>query len=164
MVAFLQRTLTMAHRIRLSLLYECKQMRKSDLWYGNVSEQYLLLCEDKRCIMYKWKRLTKTYQEQVGKDVPRRTKKQVGQNLPGMHPTTAYFAPNNRIHAPNRSIDMHPKGIDMHPKVSICMHPTTAYFPPNRSIDTHPKGIHLHPKGIDFAPKSSHRFAPRFLV
>ena len=38
--------------------------------------------------------------------------------LSGMHPTTAYFAPNNRIHAPNRSIDMHPKGIDFAPKSS----------------------------------------------
>ena len=56
--------------------------------------------------------------------------------LSGMHPTTAYFAPNNRIHAPNRSIDMHPKGIDMHPKVSI-------YFAPNfRILCTQPSHRH----------------------
>ena len=55
-----------------------------------------------------------------------------------LHPTTAYFAPNNRIHAPNRSIDMHPTSAYMHPKVSIYMHPTTAYM--------HPKGAYMHPR------------------
>ena len=35
-----------------------------------------------------------------------------------LHPTTAYFAPNNRIHAPNRSIYMHPKAAYM-PKSRI---------------------------------------------
>ena len=38
----------MAHRMRLSLLCRCKGTRKSQVWYGNVSEQYLLLCKHKR--------------------------------------------------------------------------------------------------------------------
>ena len=37
----------MAHRIRLSLLCRCKWTRKSQVWYGNVLKQYLLLCKNK---------------------------------------------------------------------------------------------------------------------
>ena len=39
----------MRYWIRLSLLCRCKWTRKSHLWYGNVSEQYLLWCKNKRC-------------------------------------------------------------------------------------------------------------------
>ena len=38
----------MAHWIRLSLLCRCKWTRKSDLGYGNVSEQHVLLCKNKK--------------------------------------------------------------------------------------------------------------------
>ena len=55
----------MAHWIRLSLLCGCKWARKSDLWGKNVSEQYLLVCKHKRCIMHKWKRRTKMYREKL---------------------------------------------------------------------------------------------------
>ena len=63
--SFLRQNLTRAHWIRLSLLCRCKWTRKSDLWGKNVSEQYLLLCKHKRCIMHKWKRRTNTYQEKL---------------------------------------------------------------------------------------------------
>ena len=62
---FYWKNITMAHWIRLSLLCRCKWTRKSDLWGTNVSEQHLLLCKHKRCIMHKWKRRTKTYQEKL---------------------------------------------------------------------------------------------------
>ena len=65
MHGFLLEAMTMAHWIRLSLLCRCKWSRKSDLWGKNVSEHYLLLCKHKRCIVHKWKRLTKTYQEKL---------------------------------------------------------------------------------------------------
>ena len=31
----------------------------------SFSEQYLILCKHKKCIMHKWKRCTKTYQEKL---------------------------------------------------------------------------------------------------
>ena len=64
-----------------------------------------------------------------------------------MHPTIAYFAPNNHIHAPNRSIDLHPESAYMHPKVSM-------YFAPNNYIlCTQPPHRHA-PKIRIHAPKS----------
>ena len=38
----------MRHWIRHSLLCRSKWTRKSHLWYGNVSEQYLLLCKNEQ--------------------------------------------------------------------------------------------------------------------
>ena len=35
-------------QVYTSLLCKCEWTRKSDLWYGNVSEQHLLLCKRKR--------------------------------------------------------------------------------------------------------------------
>ena len=46
--ACVRQNLTMVHWIRLSLLCRCKRTRKSQVWYGNVSKQYLLLCQNKR--------------------------------------------------------------------------------------------------------------------
>ena len=45
---FHEKNMTMNHSIRLSLLCRCKWTRKSHLWYGNASEQYLLLGKNKR--------------------------------------------------------------------------------------------------------------------
>ena len=47
-IFFVRPNLTIVHWIRLSLLCRCKWTRKSDLWSGNVSEQYLLLCKNKK--------------------------------------------------------------------------------------------------------------------
>ena len=43
---FLRQQMSMAHWIRLSLLCRCEWTRKSQVWYGNVSEQYLLSCKN----------------------------------------------------------------------------------------------------------------------
>ena len=62
--------MTMAHCIRLSLLCRCKWTRKSQVSYGNCSEQYLLLWNDKKvyCVYTRIGLcLQKTYH-----DVPRR--------------------------------------------------------------------------------------------
>ena len=47
MDAFVRQNLTMAHWIRLSLLCRCTWTRKSQVWYGSISEQYLLLSKNK---------------------------------------------------------------------------------------------------------------------
>ena len=49
---FVRQNLIMAHWIRLSLLCRCEWTRKSRVWYGNVSEQYLLSCAKKRHIVH----------------------------------------------------------------------------------------------------------------
>ena len=46
-ICILYKTLTMARWIRLRLLCRCNWTRKSEVWYGNVSEQYLILCGNK---------------------------------------------------------------------------------------------------------------------
>ena len=43
--------LIMRHWIRLSLLCRCKWTRKFQVWYGNVSEQHLVLSKNKRYIV-----------------------------------------------------------------------------------------------------------------
>ena len=68
--ACLRENLTMAHWIRLSLLCRCKWTRKSQVSYRNVSEQYLLLCKDKKVYCVYTRIVSK-------KDVPRRTKRKV---------------------------------------------------------------------------------------
>ena len=42
----------MAHWIHLSLLCRCKRTINFKVWYGNVSEQYLSLCKNKRVYLY----------------------------------------------------------------------------------------------------------------
>ena len=50
----------MAHWICLSLLCRCKWTRKSQVWYGNVSEQHLLLCKNKGILCLHRKSLVST--------------------------------------------------------------------------------------------------------